>query len=480
MVTIEEASSTVSGRVTLIDPLAVIDGREALFLRDVFGGEVPLSCPYPPLELAFAAAVLREADVEVELIAANVLGLRHETVVRRLQANPPAIIAFPSAWGSLDDDHQLLEMLRNALPESKLVIFGPNVTAEPLPTLENSAADFVILGEPEEALLLLAQGTAPAEVPNLAWLEAGELRESEQRFPPNWESYPLPARDLLPLDRYTVPFARRHPATTMTTVRGCLNTCTFCPTHIWHRRTVRARPIALVMEEIDELVYRYGIREIILRDDTFTWNRDRVLEFCAALLERGHDLTWRCFATANTVDEELVHAMAAAGCVQVCFGFESGDEEMLGKSGKRTTVQQGRDAARWVHEAGMEVAGTFLVGMEGETPESVNRSIAFAKETELDYVQVNIATPLPGTSFGRRQDKKGRNSQPRSFRWFGAATGESEELEPDLLVGEARRFYREFYFRPSYLAGRIRSRRGLGVLATHARLGLRMLRDTVR
>jgi len=470
----------VQGRVTLIDPLAVIDGREALFLRDVFGGEVPLSCPYPPLELATTAAVLREADLPVELIAANVLGLRHDAVVRSLAADPPAVVAFPSAWGSLDDDHQLLAMLRAALPDTKLVIFGPNVTAEPLPTLRDSDADFVILGEPEEAILLLAQGKEPTEIPNLAWLDESELQQSERRFPPNWDTYPLPARDLLPLDRYTVPFARRHPATTMATVRGCPSACTFCPTHIWHQRTVRARPIALVMEEVDELVYRYGIREIILRDDTFTWDRDRVLEFCAALQERNHDLTWRCFATANTVDEELVHTMAAAGCTQVCFGFESGDDEMLGKSGKRTTVQQGRDAARWVHEAGMEVAGTFLVGMEGETTDSVNRSIASAKETRLDYVQVNVATPLPGTSFGRRQGKKGRNSQPRSFRWFGAATGESEELGPDLLVGETRRFYREFYFRPSYLASRVRSRRGLGVLATHARLGLRMLRDTVR
>jgi len=470
----------VSDRVTLIDPLAVIDGREALFLRDVFGGEVPLSCPYPPLELASTAAVLREAELPVELIAANVLGMRHDAVIRRLRPDPPAIVAFPSAWGSLDDDHQFLDMLRAALPETKLVIFGPNVTAEPLPTLRDSAADFVILGEPEEALLLMAQGKAPAEIPNLAWLEGGELQQSERRFPPNWDSYPLPARDLLPLDRYTVPFARRHPATTMATVRGCPSACTFCPTHIWHKRTVRPRPLSLVMEEVDELVYRYGIREIIFRDDTFTWDRDRVLEFCAALNERGHDLTWRCFATANTMDEELAHIMAAAGCTQVCFGFESGDDEMLGKSGKQTTVQQGRDSARWVHEAGMEVAGTFLVGMEGETPQSVNRSIAFAKEARLDYVQVNVATPLPGTPFGRRQDKKGRNSQPRSFRWFGAATGESEELDPNHLVGEARRFYREFYFRPAYLAGRISSRRGLGVLATHTRLGLRMLRDTVR
>ncbi|MBJ94424.1 MAG: hypothetical protein CMP23_08080 [Rickettsiales bacterium] len=469
-----------SGRVTLLEPLAVIDGREALFLRDVFGGEVPLSCPYPPLELAFSAALLRQAGIDVEIIPANVLGLRHDAVVRQLAAAPPALVVIPSAWGSLDDDHLLLGMLKADLPDTKLAIFGSNVTAEPLPTLRDSAADFVILGEPEEAILLLAQGKQPGAIPNLAWLEGDELCESERRFPPDWESYPLPARDLLPLERYTVPFARRHPVTTMATTRGCPSACTFCPTHIWHHRTVRARPIPLVMDEIDELVYRYGMREVILRDDTFTWDRDRVLEFCAGLIERNHDLTWRCFATANTVDEELVRTMAEAGCAQICFGFESGDESMLARSGKATTVEQGRNAAHWVHEAGMEVAGTFLVGMEGETAESINRSISFAKATALDYVQVNVATPLPGTSFGRRQNKKGRNSQPRSFRWFGGTTGESDELDPNRLVGEARRFYREFYFRPSYLAGRLRSRRGISVLANHARLSLTMLREVMR
>jgi radical SAM superfamily enzyme YgiQ (UPF0313 family) len=465
--------------VALIDPLAVIEGREAFFLRDVFGGEVPLSCPYPPLELAFTASVLREAEIPVEIVAANVLGMRHREVVDRLALDPPALVGFPSAWGSLSDDYVLLAMLRDRLPDAKLVIFGPNVTAEPEPTLRESAADFVILGEPEEAVLMLARGEAPADIPNLSWLEDNSLVQTERRFPPDWDQYPLPARDLLPLDLYTIPFARRLPCTTMATVRGCPSACTFCPTHIWHRRTVRARPLSLVMEEIDEIVLRYGFKEVVLRDDTFTWDRDRVLEFCDLLVERGHDLTWRCFATANTVDRELLFRMAAAGCTQVCYGFESGDPELLSRSGKRTTVEQGRDAARWSHEAGMEVSGTFLVGMEGETRETVDRSIAFAKGARLDYLQVNVATPLPGTSFGRRQGKKGRNSEPSSFRWFGAATGETEGLAPEELMKESRRFYREFYIRPSYVVSRLRSKRGLHSLASHARLGLRLVRDTV-
>ena len=465
--------------VTLIDPLAVIDGRKAFFLRDVFGGEVPLSCPYPPLEMAFTAAVLREAGIPVEIVAANVLDLTHDKVIAKLAARPPALVAFPSAWGSLEDDYLLLRMLRAALPDTRLAIFGPNVTAEPEPTLKKSAVDFVILGEPEEAILLLAQGKDPASIPNLAWLEDDEVQQTERVFPEGWASYPLPARDLLPLDLYTIPFARRLPCTTMATTRGCPSACTFCPTHIWNKRTVRPRPLHLVMQEIDEIVQRYGFKEVVIRDDTFTWNRERVIEFCDLLRARNHDLTWRCFATVNTVDRDLLFAMAGAGCTQVCYGFESGDPELLSRSGKQTTVEQGREAARWSHEAGLEISGTFLVGMDGETRETVNRSIAFAKEAKLDYLQVNVATPLPGTSFGRRQDKKGRNSDPRSFRWFGAATGETEGLGPDELIRESRRFYREFYLRPSYVVGRLRSRRGLHSLASHARLGLRMVRDTV-
>ena len=117
--------------VALIDPLSIIDGREVTFLRDNFGGEVPLSCPYPPLDLASTAAVLRDKTISVELIAANVLGLRHQQVAAQLATTSPTHVLVPSAWGSLRDDFLLMKILRDTLPDTKLVMSGPNVTAEP-------------------------------------------------------------------------------------------------------------------------------------------------------------------------------------------------------------------------------------------------------------------------------------------------------------------------------------------------------------
>lgn len=467
-------------RVVLLEPMAIIDGRPTQFLRDVFGGEVPLSCPYPPLELAFCAAVLRQADVPVTLIPANVLGLRHEVVVQQLARDPPQMVVVPSAWGSLDDDKALMGQLRAALPKTQLVIFGPNVTAEPEPVLREGVIDRVIMGEPEEAVLRLAQGEPPKNVPNLAFLSGESLVQTERRFPPDWERYPMPARDLLPLDKYTIPFARRHPCTTMVTTRGCPSFCNFCPTHIWHSRHVRPRPLALVFSEIEELVHRYGMREIVIRDDTFTWNRDRVLEFSAGLIARKLDLSWRCFATVDTVDPELLGVMAQAGCTQVCFGFESGDDALLKRTGKGTTVQQGKDATRWAQRAGMEVSGTFLVGLDGETKETVNKSIDFARTAGLDYIQVNVATPLPGTGFGRRQVRKGGETRETDFRWHGTATGQSDSLDATALSKEAKRFYRAFYLRPRYVMSRLKSRRGMTALWSHAKLGTQMFWDTIR
>ena len=275
-----------AGRVALVDPLAVIDGKKALFLRDNFGGEVPLSCAYPPLELSFTAALCRQHGVSVELIAANVLGIHHQEVAARLRRSRPDVVLIPSAWGSLNDDYRLLGILRRALPKATLVLSGPNVTAEPERSLRNSDVDAVILGEPEEATLMLGQGTPWREVPNLAFLEDDELVITQRRPPPGWQSYPLPARDLLDLKRYTIPFSRRLPSTTLATTRGCIKKCNFCPTQIWNKREVRARPVDLVLEEIDELVNRYGMKELNFRDDTFTWDRERVLQICDGLLKR--------------------------------------------------------------------------------------------------------------------------------------------------------------------------------------------------
>ncbi len=466
-------------KVALIDPLAVIDGREAIFLRDNFGGEVPLSCPYPPLELAFTAAVLRRDGIDVELIAANVEGLRHDAVATRLREDPPSHVLIPSAWGALNDDFRLLSILKAALPDTTLMICGPNVTVDAERVLSESAADIVVLGEPEEATLMLASGTPRADVYNIAYREGDDVVRTERRVPPGWADYPVPARDLLDLSKYTIPFSRRLPATTIATTRGCVHSCTFCPTQIWNARHVRPRPISLVMEEIDELVERHGIRELSFRDDTFTGDRERVVQMCEALFERGHDLTWRCFATVSTVDPDLLQLMAAAGCTQVCFGFESGDDGVLRKTGKGTTVAQGRDAVRWAKEAGLEISGTFMVGLEGATEESIERSIAFATQQELDYIQVNVAVAMPGTGFGKRKKRKGLESRPEDFRWEGRATGGTEALTSEELPALARRFYRRFYLRPSYIAGRLRSRRGIASLYSHAELGFRMARYVI-
>ena len=461
-------------RTVLLDPLAIIDGRPALFLRDNFGGEVPLSCAYPPLELAYTAALLRREGLPVELIAANVLGLRHETVIARLRKSPPRLVMFPSAWGSLNDDLSLARQLRDALPDTRLAICGPNVTASPERVLRDAPFDAVILGEPEESTWLLGRGDSLDSIPNLAWLDGGALRITERRPPPGWSTYPAPARDLLDLSKYTIPFSRRLPVTTMATVRGCEHTCTFCPTQIWNRREVRPRPLDLIMDEIDELIGRYHMREVNIRDDTFTWNRERVVEFCERLLRRGHDLSWRCFATASTVDAGLMQLMAAAGCTQVCFGFESGDDAVLGRTGKGTTVAQGREAARWAKAAGLEVSGTFIVGLEGDSTASVERSIAFAIDNDLDYVQVNVAAPLPTTGFGKRQVKAGLHANPDAFRWSGAATGQTRELSTDELPAQARAFYRRFYLRPRYIQSRLTSKRNLESLIMQARLGAKM------
>ena len=236
--------------VETTDPLAVIDGRKVFFLRDTFGGEVPLSCPYPPLELAYTASLLREGGHQPDLIAANIRGWNHDRVVEHFSRSTPDVVLVPSAWGSLVDDRLLFQKLRRAAPNATLMISGPNVTATPEKVLETTDVDAVILGEPEEAVRLMADGQDWSEIPNLAYRENKGVVLTERRLPPDWIHQPAPARDLLDLPKYTIPFARRGLATTVATTRGCLHSCTFCPSQLWNHRTVRARPVDAVIAEL--------------------------------------------------------------------------------------------------------------------------------------------------------------------------------------------------------------------------------------
>jgi radical SAM superfamily enzyme YgiQ (UPF0313 family) len=249
--------------------------------------------------------------------------------------------------------------------------------------------------------------------------------------------------------RYNVPFLL-HPYISFYTSRGCPAQCTFClwpQTHSGHRWRLRSSD-DIVNECRWTLENFPGLKEIFFDDDTFNYQKARTIELCSKL--KHLKFTWSCTSRVTT-DYDTLKAMKEAGCRLLIVGYESGDQQILKNIKKGATIDMARRFTANCKKLGLEIHGDFIVGLPGESRETIRKSIDFAKELNVETIQVSIGHPYPGTEFYDHVKKNGlitldgamtddTGHQLPNYQYPGLDKGE--------LVEWVERFYSEFYFRP--------------------------------
>jgi anaerobic magnesium-protoporphyrin IX monomethyl ester cyclase len=457
---------------------------------------------WPQVSLAQMAALF--PDYRVEVIDAIPSRMTWPAFERLLQEKRPRYYVTQVTAPTLQND-MYGAFLAKALGATTIA-FGTHVTPIPRGTMEAfPALDMVLRGEPELTLRELVdtldaqERTAaalpgPERAPQALWPNveppfADRLHRlfvgADPEWQPAWlnpepggqgiesiqglvwragseivlnpdrpyicdlDDLPLPRHDLLPLDRYRAPLVRGSYAFVVTS-RGCPAGCRFCIKHVSYGHTVRFRSPENVLAEIQELV-RLGVHSIHMYADLFTVNRDHVMGICQGLVERGLRVRWTCNSRVDFVDPEMLQAMARAGCWMISWGIESGDAEMLRRMKKGITTAQVEQAVRWSREAGIMNWGYFIIGLPGETPDSIRRTIDFAKRLPLDLALFHIAAPHPGTPFFFEVVENGW-FRPGT-RWEQVDMDRSTVLDYPQLKAEdlerwAQRAFREWAFRP--------------------------------
>jgi radical SAM superfamily enzyme YgiQ (UPF0313 family) len=291
------------------------------------------------------------------------------------------------------------------------------------------------------------------------------IRTAPRPFVTTLDDLPLPARDLLPLERYK-PVGNRYkrlPAFSMVAIRGCPYPCAFCSEA---RTTVRFSSPARVIAEIEHLIERYGAREITFWDDTITLNKKWLLELCDRMIEKRLDITWSCFAVIGTMTPELLARMKAAGCWNVFYGVETPDEDLTKsiRIQKNGSVARVKEVVRQTQAAGIEVRAAFMVGLPGETPERAMRTLDLALELEPDYAQWNYTVPYPRTQVWNELTSHGRllaKNWGEFSNWYPAFLPFAYD-SPEQLIRIRKLVLRKFYLRPSYVWRRLRKVRTAG------------------
>ena len=362
------------------------------------------------------------------------------------------LVLFTSTPG-FDVDCKIARMMKAANPTLKVCFVGPPVTVEPEKSLNScEAIDFVIRREFDYQIVDYANGKPLEEIPGASFRKNGAIvNNPEAPMIENLDELPwvtkVYKRDL-DITRYNVPFLL-NPFLSMYTSRGCPAMCTFClwpQTHSGHRWRLRSA------EDIrDEVKYALeafpNLKEIFFDDDTFNYRKERTIEICSKLKELN--FTWSCTSRVTT-DYDTLKAMKEAGCRLLIVGYESGDPQILKNIKKGATIDMAERFTANCKKLGLVIHGDFIVGLPGETNESIRKTIDFAKRLDNETIQVSIAHPYPGTEFydyakknnlisiGNIVDDRG-NQLPKVVY---------ENLNEADLMNWVEKFYSEYYFRP--------------------------------
>ncbi|GAB4257093.1 MAG: hopanoid biosynthesis associated radical SAM protein HpnJ [Deferrisomatales bacterium] len=412
------------------------------------------------------AAVLRERGHRVAYLHCQTMGCGLEGFPRYLRETAPDLLVILLEHITFGVALELARVAREQAG-ARVVFVGPFVTALDGEVLARSGVDAVCRGEWDYAVAELAEawegGGDPCAVPGVTCRVDGETVRGPDRPPlEDLDALPLPAYDLLDLSRFYESVFKRFPAATMITSRGCPHRCVFCsfPQTIYSRRH-RASSPERVLAEVGHLVRDHGVREIRFDDDCFEVDRGRVLRICELLEREKLDLIWSAQCRPGNVDPELARAMKRAGCHFVLYGVESGDDAVLKKMRKGTTVEAIRRGVRAAREAGIDVLNCIMLGFYWDTPETIRRTVEFAFELNAEFTQFSIPTPLPGTEYYELLRAEGclASENWEEFDSFHRASVRLPHLPPGHLEEVMATIYRRYYLRPGYLWRMVR--RGL-------------------
>lgn len=425
---------------------------------------------YYPLWLAYATGVLEKEGFVVKLIDAPAENLSADDVLKIAEEFKPELIVSETSTGTIYSDVELAGRLKDKT-NAFILLVGTHPSALPEETLKISKKiNAVAIHEYDYTVKEIAERMRNKtlelkKIKGIAYQKNGKIyRNADREFIKNLDEIPFVSavyKKHLNIKNYFYS-ANLYPEITIVTGRGCPYRCKFC---VWPQvlqgRTYRKRSIKNVFEEFKYIKETFPeVKEIFIEDDTFTADRERVKKFCDLLLKNNLKITWSCNSRAD-VDLETLQKMKQAGCRLLCVGIESGSQEILNNIRKGITIEGIRRFMRDSKKAGILVHGCFMLGNQGETKETIRKTIEFAKELNPDTAQFFPIMVYPGTETYEEFKQLGFLTTAKFDEWLDSrgmhntivsrpGLSNKELIE---MCDEARR---QFYLRPQYIFSKIK------------------------
>jgi radical SAM superfamily enzyme YgiQ (UPF0313 family) len=382
----------------------------------------------PPIWCALTAGFIRDKGFSVEIIDADAENLDPISTSKKIIEYNPILTNIvvlgtnPSASSTpkMPAVREIVKELKNNAPYIKVILSGLHPSALPERTLIEEGVDFVCCGEGFNTILQLLtllksnKNINDYKIDGLWYLKNGKVISNPPAIPIDPDILPLPAYDLLPMNKYRAHNwhcfenidDRSHYGVIYTSF-GCPFNCSFCPIHSFYGHGIRYRRPEKVIEEIDLLVKKYNVKNIKIMDELFILKKERVIRICDYIIERGYKLNIWCYARVDTVDETLLKKMKQAGINWVAYGFESASERVRNNVYKRTSQEKTQYAIKITRNVGIYIMANFIFGLPEDDLETMQQTLDMAKENLFEYVNFYTAMAYPGSKLYEEAVKQG-------------------------------------------------------------------------
>ncbi len=405
---------------------------------------------WPPIDLMVQSGILGK-EYEIHLMDAIADKMPAEACVNKISSQDYTAVLFLTGIASWKKDFAFMSrLLKHGSKRRPLLIGNGDILLYEAEKFlqEYGFLDAVLMDYTRDDIIHYLRGDLN-KVQSMAFRRNGRIEVRKPRIKPEKFSFPVPHHEKLPLKNYLLAQGKRFPLTTAMTNFGCPFSCSFCPASVLG---FKFRSVDNIMEELRHIA-ALGIKEIFFTDFTFEAHRKNTLDLCRRMAQEKLDLSWVCSSRASTLDRNLLVRMKKAGCHTILMGIESGDEDMLRRYSKGVTKSQVKDVFSICKDLHIRILGHFIIGLPGETEDTVRKTIKFAKELECDIASFNIAVPALGTPLREKSLQKG---------WMNDDSIELDSSSSFPILNTPwfskeqawywqGRAVKEFYFRPSYI-----------------------------
>jgi len=419
-----------------------------------------------PLGLGQLAGCLEQADIPVEILDANAMGIGWDGLGPAIARTNPDLIGITVYTPWVPDVARAVRVARQAAPEAVIALGGPHVTFTAEETLTTMPeVDVVARGEGDQIIVELAQASEEGDrlegVPGISFRRDGQVVETPAAPPLDPRELPMPAFHLMPMERYY--FASLGgPFATVLASRGCPFQCTFCSEWPFWGGGWRPHDPQQVVEQIDIVVNRYGRKNVWFGDDCFNVNGEHMAAICEGILQRGIDVNWYYQGRADLVvkHRDLLPLMRRAGNRMVQIGIEASNDEQRDELNKQLRTETAEEAVRLLRQHDVVCQAMMIVGLPGDTPRTFEEKVHLVNRLDVDFPVFLVYTLFPGAPDYDKAIAEGWIELPANYAHHDMAhvLVPTEHMNPRQIYNYTRWAWTTVYLNPIRLVRNLFSR----------------------